>query len=120
MNGVYTQASNRRHNRHGHLFQGRFKGILVDKEAYLHELGRYVVLNPVRAGLVVAPEEWDWSSYKVMMGSVSIPKWLKVDGMLSQFGDTLEDARHNYRLFVLEGGGQRALRPTTTSNILGR
>ena len=49
LNGVFTQASNRRHHRSGHLFQGRFKAILVDRDAYLLELTRYVVLNPVRA-----------------------------------------------------------------------
>ena len=67
LNGVYTQASNRRHRRVGHLFQGRFKGILVDKEAYLLELSRYVVLNPVRAGMVESPEQWPWSSYRAMV-----------------------------------------------------
>ena len=55
LNGVYTQTSNRRHGRVGHLFQGRFKGILVDRDAYLLELARYVVLNPVRAGMVDTP-----------------------------------------------------------------
>ena len=60
LNGVYTQRSNRRHERVGHLFQGRYKAILVDGDAYLLELSRYVVLNPVRAGIVEAPEEWHW------------------------------------------------------------
>ena len=63
LNGVFTQATNRRHRRSGRLFQGRFKGILVDKESYLLELSRYVVLNPVRAGMVKRPEDWHWSSY---------------------------------------------------------
>jgi putative transposase len=58
LNGVYTQASNRRHRRVGHLFQGRFKAILVDRDAYLLELSRYVVLNPVRAGMVDHPADW--------------------------------------------------------------
>jgi REP element-mobilizing transposase RayT len=64
LNGVYTQASNRRHQRTGHLFQGRYKAILVDADAYLLELTRYVVLNPVRAGMVSAPGLWSWSSYQ--------------------------------------------------------
>jgi len=106
LNGVYTQASNRRHQRNGHLFQGRFKGILVDKDAYLQELSRYVVLNPVRAGMVGTPEEWHWSSYKAMMGYVPSPKWLALEGMLSQFGETPEKARQHYRNFVLQGVGQ--------------
>jgi putative transposase len=84
-NGVYTQASNRRHSRTGHLFQGRFKGILVDRDVYLLELTRYVVLNPVRAQMVEAPEHWPWSSYRAMIGSAPAPPWLAVDGLLSQF-----------------------------------
>ena len=73
LNGVYTQASNRRHQRTGHLFQERFKGVLVDKDAYLLELSRYVVLNPVRAGMVERPEQWPWSSHRAMMGDVGSP-----------------------------------------------
>ncbi len=106
LNGVYTQASNRRHHRNGHLFQGRFKGILVDKDTYLHELSRYVVLNPVRAEMVKTPEEWHWSNYKAMMGETSVPKWLAIEGLLSQFDDCLDEARRQYRLFVLAGVGQ--------------
>jgi len=63
LNGVYTQTSNRRHGRTGHLFQGRYKAILVDSESYLLELTRYVVLNPVRAGMVTSPGDWVWSSF---------------------------------------------------------
>ena len=68
LNGMVTQASNRRHQRSGHLFQGRFKGILVDKDSYLLELTRYVVLNPVRAGMVKHPGKYPWSSYRAMVG----------------------------------------------------
>jgi len=103
LNGVYTQASNRRHGRSGHLFQGRFKGILVDRDAYLLELARYVVLNPVRAGMVDTPEQWSWSSYRAMIGTATAPGWLAVDGMLSQFGSSREEARRRYRAFVSEG-----------------
>ena len=106
LNGVYTQASNRRHRRVGHLFQGRFKGILVDKDAYLLELSPYVVLNPVRARMVAAPEQWSWSSYRAMLGMVPTPSWLAVDGLLSQFGSVREEARRRYRAFVLEGVGE--------------
>ncbi|MBK5965729.1 addiction module toxin RelE [Thiocystis minor] len=105
LNGVYTQASNRRHRRVGHLFQGRFKGILIDRDAYLLELTRYVVLNPVRAGMVRSPEEWPWSSYRAMVGEVSVPSWLAVDGLLRQFGETREEACDEYRRFVSEGRG---------------
>ncbi len=106
LNGVYTQASNRRHRRVGHLFQGRFKGILVDKDAYLLELSRYVVLNPVRAGMVESPEQWPWSSYRAMMGEVVTPTWLAVDGLLSQFGKDRKEARRYFRSFVRDGIGQ--------------
>ena len=106
LNGVYTQASNRRHNRLGHLFQGRFKGILVDKDAYLLELSRYVVLNPVGAGMVDSPEQWPWSSYRAMIGEFPVPKWLAVDGLLSQFGIDRAEARQHYRRFVLDGVGR--------------
>jgi REP element-mobilizing transposase RayT len=63
LNGVFTQYSNRRHRRSGHLFQGRYKAILVDADTYLLELARYVVLNPVRAGMVADAGDWPWSSY---------------------------------------------------------
>ncbi len=68
LNGMYSQASNRRHRRGGHLFQGRYKGILVDADGYLLELTRDVVLNPVRAGMVEQPGDWRWSSYLAMVG----------------------------------------------------
>ena len=107
LNGVYTQATNRRHNRVGHLFQGRFKGILVDQDAYLLELSRYVVLNPLRAGMVDLPEQWPWSSYRAMIGVAPVPQWLAVDGLLSQFGIDRAEAQQRYRRFVLDGVGQR-------------
>src|SRR3989338_752543 len=69
LNGVYTQVSNRRHNRVGHLFQGRYKAILIDKDSYWLEVSRYVVLNPVRAGMVKEPGGWPWSSYNATVGS---------------------------------------------------
>ncbi len=70
LNGVYTQGFNRRHERVGHLFQGRYRSIVVDQESYLLELSRYVVLNPVRAGMVKRVEEWAWSSYRATAGSL--------------------------------------------------
>ena len=100
LNGVYTQYFNRRHDRVGHVFQGRFKSILVEKEAYLLELSRYVVLNPVRAGMVKDPEQWTWSSYLAMCGKRDIPVWLEVDWLLSQFSDERTKAIANYINFV--------------------
>ena len=105
INGEYTQAFNRRHHRVGHLFQGRFKAILVEKESHLLELCRYVVLNPVRArGMKVsAPEDWRWSSYRATAGKVKRPEWLTVTWVLSQFGKTPAKARQSYRRFVVQG-----------------
>lgn len=82
LNGVYTQVSNRRHRRAGHLFQGRYKAILIDKDSYWLEVSRYVVLNPVRAGMVKTPGGWSWSSYNATVGAKSAPEWLKVDRLL--------------------------------------
>jgi putative transposase len=76
LNGVYTQIYNRRHSKVGHLFQGRFKGILVDENAYLLEVCRYVDLNPVRARRVRDPGNWRWSSYSAHTGNATPPAWL--------------------------------------------
>jgi REP element-mobilizing transposase RayT len=105
LNGVFTQACNRRHERMGHLFQGRFKGILADKDSYLLELTRYVVLNPVRAGIVRRARDWPWSSYRAMVGEAPVPKWLATDGLLAQFGSRKSRARQRYRDFVADGAG---------------
>jgi putative transposase len=87
LNGVYTQLVNRRHARVGHVFQGRFKAIVVQKEAYLLELARYVVLNPVRAGMVSDVGDWPWSSYAAMMAAPHLPRasWLATDKLLAYF-----------------------------------
>ncbi|OQW67143.1 MAG: addiction module toxin RelE [Proteobacteria bacterium ST_bin11] len=103
LNGVYTQTSNRRHGRTGHLFQGRYKAILVDKESYLLELARYVVLNPARAGMVRTLEDWPWSSYLAMTGQVKMADWLTTDWILSQFGENRAAAEQRYRVFVQDG-----------------
>lgn len=107
LNGVYTQATNRRHNRTGHLFQGRYKAILVDKESYLLELARYVVLNPLRAkGMVQNIEDWPWSNYLAMIDKANKFGWLTTDWILSQFGGSREQAIRSYQDFILEGVGQ--------------
>ena len=105
LNGVYTQQSNRKHGLFGHLFQGRYKAILVEKEAYLLELSRYVVLNPVRAGMVKNIDDWQWSSYPAMMGDVVVPEWLETDWLLSQFRKSRKVSRRKYKNFVREGIG---------------
>lgn len=103
LNGLYTQRSNRRHRRVGHLFQGRYKAILVDKDSYLLELCRYVVLNPVRARMVMSPAQWPWSSYQAMIGAQDAPTWLSMEALLAQFGRSRVHAREHYRRFVAEG-----------------
>ena len=81
LDGVTTQAFNRRHGKVGHLFQGRFKAILVDREAYLLEVCRYVELNPVRAGIVDEPGAWPWSSYRAHVARAEPPPWLDTAGL---------------------------------------
>ena len=80
INGVYTQRFNRRHGKVGHLFQGRFKAILVDRDAYLLEVCRYVELNRVRAQLVEQPAQWPWCSYHALTGLRTAPDWLDARG----------------------------------------
>ncbi|HJU04715.1 MAG TPA: hypothetical protein VJ692_06135, partial [Nitrospiraceae bacterium] len=106
LNGVYTQAFNRRHIRAGHVLQGRFKAILVDRDSYLLELCRYVVLNPVRARRTRKPETYPWSSYQATAGLAPVPSFLTVDWLLSQFGRQRAAAQRKYRAFVGEGIGQ--------------
>jgi REP element-mobilizing transposase RayT len=109
LNGVYTQRFNRRHALVGHLFQGRFMGILVEQDAYLLELARYVVLNPVRAAMVKCAADWPWASYGATMGSAPKPAWLEVDWILGQFARELPRARSRYAAFVEEGVGGRTI-----------
>ena len=102
LNGVYTQAFNRRHDRVGHVLQGRYKSILVDKQNYLMELCRYVVLNPVRAGIVASVEGWHWSSYLPTAGKIPCPPWLAAEAVLGWFGEGAI-ARKAYERFVAQG-----------------
>lgn len=105
LNGVYTQLFNRTHSRAGPIFQGRFKAILVDKESYLLDLARYVVLNPLRAKMVRQLERWPWSSYRATCGQAPKPDWLQTDFILSQFARQRARARVKYIAFVDEGKG---------------
>ena len=109
LNGVYTQRANRKHGRVGHVFQGRYKGILVEKDAYLLELARYVVLNPVRAGMVKDAADWCWSSHRMMVGRQTPPPWMETDGLLGQFARSRRDAIAAYIDFVRAGVGLDAL-----------
>lgn len=106
LNGVYTQRFNRSKNRVGHVFQGRYKAILVQKESYLLELARYIVLNPVRAQMVRSAKDWPWSSYRATAGFVDTKKWLAVEWILSSFSRKKMNAMKLYREFVSEGRNQ--------------
>ncbi len=103
LNGVYTQRFNRKQRRVGHVFQGRFKGILVEKESYLLELARYIVLNPVRARMVGCSEDWPWSSYRATAGLEESPAWLGTDWLLSAFSRSRPEAIRHYQAFVSAG-----------------
>ena len=117
LNGRYTQYFNRRHHRVGHVLQGRFKSILVERESYLLELCRYVVLNPVRAGLVATPHEWMWSSYGATIGARPTPSWLAIDPVLSLFDGNRKRAVSLYRQFVVDGIGGASPWPQLTGQI---
>jgi REP element-mobilizing transposase RayT len=108
LNGVCTQGFNQRYRRVGHLFQGRYKAILVEKDNHLLSLCRYVVLNPVRVGLIERPEQWRWSSYRATIGLVKRPSFLTADWILSQFGGRKRASMERYRRFVMEGIGKES------------
>ncbi len=116
LNGVYTQAFNRRHSLVGHVLQGRYKSILVDRDAYLLELCRYVVLNPVRAGIVDNPAAWRWSSYQATAAEVPAPQWLDTSKVLGLFHPELATAHHAYSRFVAQGLGA----PSPWENLSGQ
>lgn len=105
LNGRYSQYFNRAHRRVGHVFQGRYKSILVEKQPYLLELSRYVVLNPVRASMVHTPQEWPWSSYRGTAGLSQSHDCLKAEWILSYFSKRQSEACRRYRKFVSDGRG---------------
>ena len=104
LNSIYAQYFNKQHDRVGHVFQGRFKSILVQRDNYLLELCRYIVLNPVRAGIVNHPAEYKWSSYCHTVGTVeNCSPFLTVDWILAQFDSNHSLARRSYINFVMDG-----------------
>lgn len=117
LNGVYAQSFNWRHDRVGHLFQGRYKAILVDKESYLLELSRYIVLNPVRAGLCARPDDWRWSSYRYVFKHATAPDWLAVRPTLSLFAADRATARRTYADFVAAGMAESASAPAVSNQL---
>jgi putative transposase len=103
LNGVYTQWFNRRHSRAGPLVRGRFKSIVVEKETYLLEIARDIVLSPVRAKTAPGPRDWKWSSFRATAGVVKSPGFLTTDWLLSQFEKVSGAAASAYRDFVRQG-----------------
>ncbi|MFZ3136090.1 MAG: transposase [Thermodesulfovibrionales bacterium] len=120
LNGVYTQLFNKRHNRVGHIFQGRYNAILIQKESHLLEASRYVVLNPVRAKAVKDPDEWKWSSYRGTAGKEKPHPCLTKDWILGQFGSKRRQSEKKYREFVMAGiGEERIWKDVKGQSILG-
>jgi len=119
LNGVYTQWFNHRHDRVGHLFQGRFKAILVEKDTHLLELVRYVVLNPIRAKTVRSVRDWPWSSYRATAGQAEAPGFLTIGWILSQIDLDPERAVRAYRRFVQQGRGIHVWDELRAGSLLG-
>lgn len=109
LNGVFTQKTNQRHRRVGHLFQGRYKAILIEKESYLLEVARYVALNPVRARMVGRAGDWPWSSYRATAGQAPKPAWLTTDWLLGAFGTDRRTGIKGYADFVGAGANTVSL-----------
>jgi len=106
LNGTYTQYFNRRHGRVGHVLQGRYKAILVQKDTYLLELARYIALNPVRAQMVRSAKDWRWSSYRATAGLDESDACLTTEWILTGFAKTKNVAQQRFRDFVLAGKRQ--------------
>jgi putative transposase len=122
INGAYTTYFNIKRNRCGHLFQGRYKGILVDKDEYCKELSRYIHLNPVRAGVVRAALEYPWSSYRYFVGRDEKPKWLTTEFVLGDFGGEGGRGFKKYREYVERGENKELdnpLKKVIASTFLG-
>jgi len=122
INSSYTSYFNKIHERIGHLFQGRYKAILVDADEYAKELSRYIHLNPVRAEITELPEQYQWSSYREYMGLRRKPVWLHPEFVLGYFGKTEVEASFQYAGFIKSGQHLAAKNPIENlgpSNILG-
>jgi REP element-mobilizing transposase RayT len=122
INGAYTTYFNVKRKRSGHLFQGRYKAILVEADSYATELSRYIHLNPVRVGLVEPPEDYLWSSFRYYVGDSEAPIWLKMEFVLEYFGARESEARRMYRQFVLDAVGVELpcpLNEVVASTLLG-
>jgi putative transposase len=103
LNAIYSQWFNRRHGRAGHLLQGRYKAIVIEKALWLSVVSRDLAWAPVRAGLVKRPGQWDWSSHRAIAKNREAPDWLSIEWILGDFAGAPEGARKAYRTFVAEG-----------------
>ena len=119
LNGVYTQLFNNLHGRTGHLFQGRYKSILIQKDSHLLEVCRYVVLNPVRAKMAEVPEAWKWSSYRATAGRETGHPCLTKEWVLGQFSGKRAAAEKEYRKFVGWGIGKSIWHEVRGQALLG-
>jgi len=122
INGAYTTYYNKKRERAGHLFQGRYMAIVIDADEYAQELSRYIHLNPVRAKMVSRPEEHIWSSYRAYIGEEKKPEWLVVNFVLSYFGKKVSVSQKGYREFVSSLIGidyESPLKKVVASTILG-
>ncbi len=115
----YTRYINSRKKQVGHLFQGRYKALLVDADSYLLELVRYIHNNPVRAKIVTSPEKYPWSSHASYLGRVTVP-WLTTDWILSQFAEIEQTAIEKYEEYVLHGTGEKQRKEFYQGNVEGR
>ncbi len=100
LNVSYAAYYNKKRQRSGHLFQGRFKSVLVEADEYLKPLSRYIHLNPVKAGMVNSPGEFFWSSYPAFIGKIKTPDWLETGWLLATFGRNKKEAVDNYKAYV--------------------
>ncbi len=122
INGAYTTYFNVKRKRAGHLFQGRYKAILVEADEYAKELSRYIHLNPVRAGIVDKPEEFIWSSHSSYIGKKRKLEWLQTDFILGYFDKKVSSAKKKYQQFVVDSIGSEEKSPfegTIASTLLG-
>jgi putative transposase len=120
LNGVYAQRSNRRHGRTGHLFESRFRSLVIQRESYLKRVVRYVVLNPVRAHLVTEAAAWRWSTYRATAGLGNAPEWLSLDWLDWAFDTTSRiEACERYRQYVNAPAAPKAS-IDTTALVVGR
>jgi putative transposase len=103
VNGRYAQWANWHRGERSHVFEGRFRSVLVETESHALEVHRYIALNPVRAGLVRDPEQWPWSSLRAILGREPPPPFLDVDTVLAEFGASKATARRRLRTFLREG-----------------